>query len=324
MPLFGHRHKAQAGPAQAGPVPPGFTGVIPPGYSGVAEFGAAQGWQPVPGQPFDGLLETEVHEIARAMYGAPRTGHAVMHTGVRVGGTAFPDAFRGTVDGRAVIVANAWTSIEAEIQHSTGHTWGTSVCAVEIPVPLPFLCIQSRRFPAVAPLPVTPTGNPAFDQLFAVSGVAPTDALDRVLTPEVQQRIMAHDDWVFQPGRYLLGCVGRGAFASAAEVGQRISEVLGIVTAFPAAAVPAHIDHSADDLAARIAGLTSMDEAMAFLAQLTPADREQLARSGSPLAPLADVRTPQEAMARFKSLDQPQKMQLMTLFMQVKHDQRHR
>ena len=170
----------------------------------------------------------------------------------------------------------------------------------------------------------TPTGDPAFDQLFAVAAMPQPGALDRVLTPEVRQRIMAHDDWVFQPGRYLLGCVSRGAFPSAAAVGQRISEVLGIVAAFPASAGPAHVDHSADDLAARIAGLTSMEEGMAFLVALTPADRERLARSGSPLAPLADVRTPQEAMARFKSLDQQQKMQLMTMFMQVKHDQRRR
>ena len=58
-------------------------------------------------QPFDGLLETEVHEIARAMYGASRTGYAAMQTGIRVGGTVFPDACRGTIDGQRVIVASA-------------------------------------------------------------------------------------------------------------------------------------------------------------------------------------------------------------------------
>ena len=63
---------------------------------------------------------------------------------------------------------------------------------------------------------------------------------------------------------------------------------------------------------------------MAFLQGLTPADREQLARSGSPLAALADVRTPKEAMARFRGLDQPRKMQLMMMFMEVKDQQRRR
>jgi hypothetical protein len=73
----------------------------------VAEFGASQGWQPAVGQPFDGLLETEVHEIARAMYGAPRTGHAAMQTGLRVGGTVFPDAFCGSAGGRTVHAGQA-------------------------------------------------------------------------------------------------------------------------------------------------------------------------------------------------------------------------
>ena len=59
---------------------------------------------------------------------------------------------------------------------------------------------------------------------------------------------MAHDDWVFWAERYLLGCVGRGAFRTAEEVGQRISEVLGVVTATPASVLPDHVDHPEDDL----------------------------------------------------------------------------
>ena len=318
MPLFGHHHKNE---------PDGFSGNIPAGFTGLAEFGQAEGWEPVPGQPFDGHLETTVHEISRAMYGAARTTSAVMQTGIRVGGTAFPDAFRAAVGGRTVIVANAWTSIEAEVQYSSGDVWGAAVCAVEVPALLPFARIQPRRFPPIGLLRVTPTGDPAFDERFAVSAVPETTPgvgrLDSVLTPEVQQRIMAHDDWVFSHERYLLGCVSRGVFGSAAAVGQRIGEVLGIVAAFPASAVP-RADHSADDLMARIAALKTMDEAMAFLQGLTPADREQLARSGSPLAALADVRTPKEAMARFRGLDQPRKMQLMMMFMEVKDQQRRR
>ena len=55
-----------------------------------------------------------------------------------------------------------------------------------------------------------------------------------VLTPEVQQRIMGHDDWVFTAERYLLGCVSPGPFRSAGEVTERIGEVMGIVAAIPA------------------------------------------------------------------------------------------
>ena len=52
--------------------------------------------------------------------------------------------------------------------------------------------------------------------------------------------------------------------------------------------------------------------------------RARLARSGSPLAVLAGVRTPQEAVARFKTLDPQRKMQLMTMFMKVRDAQRGR
>ena len=65
-----------------------------------------------------------------------------------------------------------------------------------------------------------------------------------------------------------------------------------------------------------------MQEGLAFLQELTPAERDRLARSDSPLAALADVRTPQEAMARLKALDPPRKMQVMAMFMQVRDSQR--
>jgi hypothetical protein len=52
-----------------------------------------------------------------------------------------------------------------------------------------------------------------------------------VLTPDVQQRMMARDDWVFWAERYLLGCVSTGPFHTAGEVTQRIGAVLGIVAA---------------------------------------------------------------------------------------------
>ena len=52
--------------------------------------------------------------------------------------------------------------------------------------------------------------------------------------------------------------------------------------------------------------------------------RSRPARSDSPLAALAGVRTPREAMARFKTLDPQRKMQLMTMFMKVRDAQRGR
>ena len=67
----------------------------------------------------------------------------------------------------------------------------------------------------------------------------------------------------------------------------------------------------------------AVQEAMGMLQQLTPADRHQLAKSGTPLAAFGDVRSPQEARARFITLDQPRKMQLLAMFMQVKDSQRN-
>ena len=46
------------------------------------------------------------------------------------------------------------------------------------------------------------------------------------------------------------------------------------------------------------------------------------ARSDSPLAALAGARTPQEAIARFKTLDPQRKMQLMVMFMKVRDTER--
>jgi hypothetical protein len=61
---------------------------------------------------------------------------------------------------------------------------------------------------------------------------------------------------------------------------------------------------------------------MAFLQGLTDDDRRSLAASSSPLAPFADVQTPQEAMSRVRSPPQGQQMQLMGKFMRVRDKRR--
>jgi hypothetical protein len=189
---------------------------------------------------------------------------------------------------------------------------------VELPSMLSITCVQPRRFPAVMRVRESPTGDPVFDDRFLVAEMPDVGQQMQVLTADLRQRIMARDDWVFRAERYLLGCVSKGAFHSVDEVTQRIGEVLAIVAAIPASVLPDHVDHSADDLLARISQLTSIEDAMAMLQQLTPDDRERLAQSDTPLAALADVRTPQEAMERFRALDPQRKMQLITMFMRVR------
>ncbi len=287
------------------------------GPAGLAEFARANRWEARGEQPFDGHLEQGVHHVTCAIYRVP-TSTAL--SGVRVGNTIFRDSYRTTVDGRAVIVSNGWTNIQTEAQYAPDHWRGVSVCAAELPSMLLLSRVSPRDEGAALGVSPDPTGNAEFDQRFVVS--APPDGARQVLTPAVQQQIMARDDWFFWVERYLFGCICPGAFASVDEVRERIDTVLGIIAAIPASVLPDHVDHAADDLIARISRLTSLEEAMAMLQQLTPADREQLAKSDTPLAAFADVRSPQEAMARLKTLDQSRTMQLLAMFMQVKDSQR--
>ena len=93
-----------------------------------------------------------------------------------------------------------------------------------------------------------------------------------------------------------------------------MSEVLGIIAAVPASIAPAQIDHSVDDLLVRIARIDDVDDALAFLQQLSDADRQRLAASPTPLAKFADVRTPDEAIARLMSLPDMERLQVLGMF----------
>jgi hypothetical protein len=329
MPLFGRRKNATQGipggiPRQfpggpTGPVPGGYPGPMG-GASGFGQDAFTQGWQPVGGQPFDGHLEGRLPAITRCLFGMSRAEPLVsQHTG-----TNYRDAFRGSVDGRMVTVANAWTGLLPPGVRRDPGFGGVGCCAVELPSMLPILCVQPRRIHPVVGMHATPIGSPEFDQRFIVNAVTAAVLGDprQVLTPEVQQRIMARDDWVFVAERYLLGCFSRGPFGSFAEATQRLGEVLAIVAAIPASVLPGHVDHSQDDLVDRISRLTSVEDALTFLQGLTPGERERLARSDTPLAAFADVRTPEAAMARFQSLDERQRMQLITMFTQVRDSRR--
>lgn len=289
-----------------------------PSPAGLLEMAAAEGWQPAGGQPFDGHLETAVHTITLAMYHVQR--HEAPLRGVtRIGRTVFTDAFRADVDGRAVVVANAWTNLQSEIRYSDVVWAGAAVCAAELPTVLPYASVRPRGADAMPGTP-RPTGNAAFDERFVVAGTPEGVGADigEMLTAQVQQLMMAREDWFFQFERYTLGCISKAPFRSAEEVRQRVDQVLAIVAAIPASIVPDHVDRANDDLIARIDQLTSLDDAMTMLQQLTPEDRGRLAQSDSPLAAFADVTTPQEAMARFRNLDQPRRLQLMAMFMRVK------
>jgi hypothetical protein len=243
----------------------------------------------------------------------------------RIGATVFQDAFRTSIDGRTVIVSNAYTHLQSEINVKNQQVfWApASVCAAEMPSLLPYASVRPRTADAL-PGTASPTGDAGFDECFLVAGTPQGVGLDigPLLTAQVRQLMMARDDWFFQFERYLLGCVGKGAFQSVEAARERMGQVLAIVAAIPASVVPDHIDHADDDVIARIDKLTSLEDAMTLLQGLTPSDRERLAQSDTPLSAFADVTTPQEAMARFKDLDQGPRMQLMAMFMRVRDSTR--
>jgi hypothetical protein len=300
MPLFGRRRPAP------GPV-------VPPGSPGLAEQAATQGWQPVTGPPFRSHVVDGIHDITRAMYGDSR----LMDTSQRaVGETTFSDALRARTDGRTVIVANANTYIDPALFQAGRLRPDVAVCTVELATMVPGVIVQPDRIQQISHWGRTEIGNPAFDDRFWVNAGDAT-FIRQILTPDVQQRIMMRDDWVFWLGENVFACVAKGKFRSIDEVSSRVSEVLGIVTAIPGTVMPSQVDYSADDLVARISRLDDVEDAIAFLQGLTPGERERLARSDTPLAAFADVRTPEEAMARFGSLPEAERMQLLAMFTRV-------
>ncbi|HEY3976298.1 MAG TPA: hypothetical protein VGM79_03420 [Streptosporangiaceae bacterium] len=320
MALFGHRENLRR--------------LQESGVPGLSDIAVRQGWEPAPGAPFAGLLEADIREISLAVYQAP-PGLAIPGGQAGAGPIAYSDAYRGALDGRMVLVANAWTSIAGTLR-------GMAVCAAELPAALTLVSVQPRRFAAALALPEIATGHPAFDGRFLVQATADLDGpvLD-VLTRDAQQRMLARDDWFFRAGRGLLGCVTPEPFRAVDEVSTRIGEVLAIAAAIPARGgraagapappiMPAPVSYdpvshepgglspggvSPAELLARLGQLASLDDALGMLAALTPAERDLLAGLDTPLASLAGARTPQEATARYRTLDPQAKLRLAAMFM---------
>ena len=304
MPLFGRRRNAS-------------TGVGHLDESGFAGEAPAHGLEPVSGAVLDEPLEDAVREIARVLHGSEPDPMSVVASQPNHYRMNFHDAFRADLDGRRIIVANGAITVNPGLVGTGLGTRGVAVCVVELPSILALACVQPRRYRhrVIRHLPESPTGNAAFDERFSVTvwpGLPPT-----VLTPDMQRLLMARDDWIFRAERNQLICVTQDPFGSVDEMLHRRDDVMAIVAAIPTTVLAARVDHSEDDLIARIGQLDSVEDAIAFLQHLTPTDRERLARSDTPLASFADVTTPEEAMARFQALDPSRQMQLISMFENV-------
>jgi hypothetical protein len=264
------------------------------GVAGLAEEAPTWGWEPVDGDPFESGLTDMVHDVARTLHGVLRsTSLGAGSHSAELGRTMFHDAYRGTVDDRAVTVANAWIDVEAVVAGGK-HIEGNAIVAVELSTLLPIV------------------GNASFDAAYRVVGIG--SLANGLVTPEMQQRIAARDDWAFAAYETTFVSICREPFATAEQVSQRVSEVLGIIAAVPASIAPAQVDHSVDDLLVRIARIDDVDDALAFLQQLSDADRQRLAASPTPLAKFSDVRTPDEAIARLMSLPDMERLQVLAMF----------
>ena len=67
-------------------------------------------------------------------------------------------------------------------------------------------------------------------------------------------------------------------------------------------------------ISTRIERISTVEEALAFLQQLSDGDHQRLAQSNTPLAAFSDVRTPDEAMERLQTLDVADRMKLFGMF----------
>jgi len=302
MALFRHRHTAS---------PP----VAQPEDSPLAPDARIRGWEPVTDAVFPSDLTDYIHKSARVLRGGlPHDSgepNAVDYP------TVFHDIFRSHVGDRTVIVANGVTNLGRSFGTSDIHD--SSVCVVELPSVISIACIEPRRLhPLMSTRQEVETGDQAFDKQFRVNASPELGVV--TITPEMRQLIMARDDWIFRTQLFLFACIADERYESVDAMQRRIDAVLAIVAAIPESMLPRRVDHSADDLAARISRIDDVEGAIAFLQKLTPVDREKLAHSDTPLSAFADVTTPEQAMARFESLDDQRRMQLMAMFMRVEGD----
>jgi hypothetical protein len=280
--------------------------------AGMAEAAASWGWKPVEGDPLDSGLTSAVHLVARTLHGAFAKQLSGMGSAGGFGGTFYHDAYTGTVGGRAVTVANAWIPIEALVAGGK-HLYGSSIVAVELTTILPIVGIEPRdKMHEAFRGRELSSGNAAFDEAYRVLGIE--GMAETVLTPDFQQRIAAREDWAFVAQDTTFVSICAEPFATADEVSDRANAIVGIVMAIPASVAPSQVDHSVDDLLVRLAGIDKVDDAIAILQQLSDADRQRLAASPTPLAKFADVRTPDQAVARLMELPEFERLQVLALF----------
>jgi hypothetical protein len=279
---------------------------------GLEEAAAARGFQPATTPVFDDDLHRRIHEISRVLYGVTPK-YDTFGTDLKAPGMNVLDAFRGTVDGRQVTFANAWSPVEGTFR-ATGRPEGTSVVVVELSTVLTLQGVEPPLKFSAFKGHDQPTGNAEFDRAYHVWMMGIPGAPVDLITTDVQHQILVRYDWTLAVEGTNLVFVGTGAFDTPAAAMRGVDEALAVVHALPASIAPDQVDHSFDDLLRRIDQLHSVEDGIAFLGTITDEERQQLAHSGTPLAAFADVRTPDEIGARFMDLDVNTRLQVMAMF----------
>lgn len=278
--------------------------------AGLQELATMRRWQSVDGVPVSSELADQVHRLAWILQGLECSNWIYDTMDVRHS-TVYRDAYSIEGDGHRIVAANAWTNVgPQQVVHNLEMT-GIALCVAEHCKLPPFL-VQPAGLPLldehVAP---TPTGDVMFDGCFVTK--FPLPGTLELVNGDIRRRIGAHDDWAFvcQSGDLLVASTG--AYRSADGVARRVDELAGLVAALEDLVLPKASDPATAALLERASHLTSLEDALTLLLGLSPHERDLLARSGTPLAPFAHVKTADEALATFQSMDMVQHMQLMAM-----------
>ncbi len=121
MALFGRRHR-EAEPA--------------PANEELAQAAATLGLHPIDETGFDSGFLDRIKEASRVLHGFPPRLTTNIHAGMP--NMFFTDVFRGTMDGRAITVANVRTPMEAMSLEYTAKVHSTSLVVLEMTTLVPY------------------------------------------------------------------------------------------------------------------------------------------------------------------------------------------